>query len=144
MAAYRDDLVVAAECLFVDLELTIVREAKRHDADAFHRLRSVPGIGKVLTLTVLYEIHDMTRFDRVQEFASYARLVNCQKPSAGKITSESSPSLTIAQTRILDDPSPVAVRFDSIRQPNGCVSAAAAHDCISRRRLQTRVGLPDL
>jgi hypothetical protein len=41
----------------VDLELTIVREAKRHDADAFHRLRSVPGIGKVLALTILYEIH---------------------------------------------------------------------------------------
>jgi len=58
-----------------DLALTIVREAKRHDADAFHRLRSVPGIGKILALTILYEIHDITRFERVQEFASYARLV---------------------------------------------------------------------
>jgi hypothetical protein len=28
--------------LVTDLELTIVREAKRHDGDAFHRLRSVP------------------------------------------------------------------------------------------------------
>jgi len=37
-----------------------VREAKRHDADAFHRLRSVPRIGKVLPLTILYEIHDIT------------------------------------------------------------------------------------
>src|SRR6266542_2628547 len=35
------------DALVTDLELTIVREAKRHDADAFHRLRSVPGIGKV-------------------------------------------------------------------------------------------------
>jgi transposase len=33
--------------LITDLELTIVREAKQHDGDAFHRLRSVPGIGKV-------------------------------------------------------------------------------------------------
>ena len=48
------------------------------------RLRSVPGIGKVLALTILYEIHDITRFDRVQEFASYARLVKCQKQSGGK------------------------------------------------------------
>ena len=39
--------------LITDLELTIVREAKRHDGDAFHRLRSVPGIGKVLALTIL-------------------------------------------------------------------------------------------
>jgi transposase len=68
----------------VDLELTIVREAKRHDADAFHRLRSVPGIGKGLALTILYEIHDVTRFGRVQEFASYARLVKCVHQSAGK------------------------------------------------------------
>src|SRR3989441_11737842 len=29
--------------LINDLEMTLVRDAKRHDADAFHRLRSVPG-----------------------------------------------------------------------------------------------------
>ena len=73
------------DALVTDLELTIVREAKRHDADAFHRLRSVPGIGKVLALTILYEIHDITRFDRVQQFASYARLVKCRHESAGKV-----------------------------------------------------------
>jgi hypothetical protein len=77
-------LVETYDGLINDLELTIVREAKRHDADAFHRLRSVPGIGKILALTILYEIHDMTRFDRVQEFASYARLVKCVHQSAGK------------------------------------------------------------
>ena len=77
-------LIDQYDTLIVDLELTIMREAKRHDADAFHRLRSVPGIGKVLALTMLYEIHDVTRFDRVQEFASYARLVKCAHQSAGK------------------------------------------------------------
>jgi transposase len=77
-------LIAQYDTLIADLELTIVREAKRHDADAFHRLRSVPGVGKVLALTILYEIHDITRFDRVQEFASYARLVKCQKQSGGK------------------------------------------------------------
>jgi len=53
-------LIDQYDTLIIDLELTIVREAKRHDADAFHRLRSVPGIGKVLALTILYEIHDVT------------------------------------------------------------------------------------
>jgi transposase len=72
------------DALVTDLELTIVREAKRHNADAFHRLRSVPGIGKVLALTILYEIHDIARFDRVQEFASYARLIKCTRESGGK------------------------------------------------------------
>ena len=77
-------LIDQYDAIVTDLELTIVREAKRHDGDAFHRLRSVPGIGKVLALTILYEIHDIHRFDRVQEFASYARLVKCQKQSGGK------------------------------------------------------------
>jgi len=35
-------------------------------------------------MTILYEIHDIHRFDRVQQFASYARLVRCAKESAGK------------------------------------------------------------
>jgi len=77
-------LIDQYDALVIDLELTIVREAKRHDGDAFHRLRSVPGIGKVLALTILYEIHDIARFDRVQEFASYARLIKCTHESAGK------------------------------------------------------------
>jgi len=67
-----------------DLELFLVRRTKQLDAAAFHRLRSVPGIGKILAMTILYEIHDIGRFDRVQEFASYARLVKGTKSSAGK------------------------------------------------------------
>jgi transposase len=73
------------DSLINDLELTLVRTAKQHDAGAFHRLRSVPGIGKVLALTILYEIHDIMRFGRVQEFASYARLVKGRKQSGGKM-----------------------------------------------------------
>jgi len=67
-----------------ELELHLVRRAKQHDAQAFHRLRSVPGIGKVLALTILYEIHDVGRFERFQNFLSYARLVKCEHGSAGK------------------------------------------------------------
>lgn len=70
--------------LLTAVELTIVRTAKHHDASAFYRLRSVPGIGKILALVILYEIQDITRFPRVQDFASYCRLVKCAKESAGK------------------------------------------------------------
>jgi len=66
------------------LELFITKEAKVSDAFSFHLLRSVPGIGKILSLTMLYEIHDIKRFDRHQQFASYARLVRCEHTSAGK------------------------------------------------------------
>ena len=72
------------DALLTEVELTIVRTAKQHDATVFHRLRSVPGIGKILALVILYEIHDIARFPRVQDFASYCRLVKCAKESAGK------------------------------------------------------------
>jgi hypothetical protein len=43
----------------------------------------VPGIGKILVLVLLYEIHDIHRFPRVQDFVSYCRLVKCAKQSDG-------------------------------------------------------------
>ena len=70
--------------IITDLELYLTRKIKVHDQDLFHLLRSVPGIGKVLSMTILYEIHSIARFARVQEFASYSRLVKCEKSSAGK------------------------------------------------------------
>jgi transposase len=70
--------------LISDLELHIVRTVKVHDADTFHRLCSIPGVGKILAMTILYEIHDVARFPRVQEFCSYSRLVKCSRESAGK------------------------------------------------------------
>ena len=66
------------------LELYILRNAKLHDPQALYRLRSVPGIGPIISLVILYEIGDIDRFPRVQDFASYARLVKCAKESAGK------------------------------------------------------------
>jgi transposase len=70
--------------LLTDLELALVQTAKAHDAQTFYRLRSSPGVGKILALVLLYEIHDIRRFPRVQEFVSYCRLVKCAKESAGK------------------------------------------------------------
>jgi transposase len=44
--------------LLTELELHLTQTAKVHDVNAFYRLRSVPGIGKLLALVLLYEIHD--------------------------------------------------------------------------------------
>jgi len=66
------------------MELHIVRTVKERDSIHFLHLRSVPGIGKILALTILYEIHDIHRFPSVQDFASYSRLVKCAKESGGK------------------------------------------------------------
>lgn len=77
------------DAVIAQLEQHIGLEARRHDPAALHRLQSVPGIGEILGLTILYEVHDIARFPRVQEFASYARLVKCAKASAGRITGTS-------------------------------------------------------
>jgi len=71
--------------LLNQIELEILRHAKKHDANTFHLLDSVPGVGKILGLVLLYEIHDISRFPSVQDFASYCRLVKSKKESAGKV-----------------------------------------------------------
>ena len=66
------------------IEWHIKQQAKAFDQHALVLLRSVPGIGLILSLVILCEIHDIARFPRVQDFASYARLVKCKRESAGK------------------------------------------------------------
>lgn len=79
------DLLAYYDQMLKELEYFILCTAKDHDHNTLYRLRTVPGIGKILSLVILYEIHDITRFARPQELASYARLVKCAKESAGKI-----------------------------------------------------------
>jgi transposase len=70
--------------LLRDAELAVRNTAKQPDAHTLYLLRTVPGIGEILSLVLLYEIHDIERFPRVQDFVSYCRLVKCAKESAGK------------------------------------------------------------
>ena len=67
-----------------DVERTILTTAKHQDAHTLYLRHTVPGIGKILSLVLLYAIHQIDRFPRVQEFASYCRLVTCAKESNGK------------------------------------------------------------
>jgi transposase len=77
-------LIDSDDRLLNDVEWTIVQTAKQHNAQTLSRLPSVPGIGKILRLVLLYEMHDLTRFPRVQDVVSSCRLVKCAKESAGK------------------------------------------------------------
>jgi transposase len=67
-----------------NLDKQILALAKDHDPVSLHLLKSIHGVGDVLALTMLYEIHDITRFPSRGEFCSYGRLVKGQKSSAGK------------------------------------------------------------
>jgi transposase len=70
--------------LILDLEQEIQRQAKTHDPFSLALLRTIPGIGEILSLVFLYEIEDIHRFPDVGNFISYCRLVKCAHESAGK------------------------------------------------------------
>jgi transposase len=78
------DLITYYDQRLSALELFITKTAKQHDAHTLYLLQTVPGIGKLLSLVLLYDIHQIERFPRVQDFASYCRLVKCAKDSGGK------------------------------------------------------------
>jgi transposase len=78
------ELIDHYDRLLGKLELFVLQNARDHDPQTLHLLQTVPGIGKILSLVILYEIGDIHRFPSVGNFASYARLVACAKESAGK------------------------------------------------------------
>jgi transposase len=71
------------------LERYIESAAHGHDPVALALVRTVPGLGQVLGLSIVYEIEHIGRFPRVQDFLSYSRLVKPTKESAGKILGHS-------------------------------------------------------
>jgi transposase len=72
--------------LLKHLESNLLRQATLHDPRACGLLRTIPGVGKILSLVLLYEIHAIDRFPSVGDFLSYARLVTPKQTSDGKVT----------------------------------------------------------
>jgi transposase len=70
--------------LLTDVALSIVKAAPPHDAQPLYRLPTVPGIGKILSLVLRSEIHDIERVPRGQDVVSYGRFGNCAKAAAGQ------------------------------------------------------------
>ena len=69
--------------LLSDLELSSMQTARHHDANTLSRLQTVPGVGTIVRLGLLYAIHASQRFPRGQDVVSSCRLVTCAKASAG-------------------------------------------------------------
>ena len=65
------------------VDLTLLNTAKHHDANTLDLLQTVPGIGKLLSLVLLSELHDIDRFPRGQDVVSSCRLVQCATAAAG-------------------------------------------------------------
>ena len=54
--------MIAASTSNCSLELYLMRHAKVDDPLAYQLLQTIPGVGKVLVLVLLYEMHDAGRF----------------------------------------------------------------------------------
>ncbi len=79
------DMIRAYDVQIEKLETQIVRQAKKMLGRDYHLLLTVPGIGRILAITLLFEIDTITRFPTVKNFTSYCRLVKGSVASAGKV-----------------------------------------------------------
>jgi transposase len=77
-------LIDHLDAQLADVELYLQRTVKVEDPHTYYLLQTIPGVGKILALVLLSEIHRIDRFADVGDFLSYARLVRCLHRSAGK------------------------------------------------------------
>jgi transposase len=67
-----------------NVEKYLTQQARLQLPQPYYQLLSIPGVGRVLALVLLYEIGDIRRFQSVGHFLSYSRLVAGRHESAGK------------------------------------------------------------
>lgn len=79
-------MIEACDQQIQTLEQYLKKNAQIDDRKTFYLLQSITGIGDILALTLLYEIHTIERFPTVSDFTSYCRLAPNQHTSAGKKT----------------------------------------------------------
>lgn len=66
------------------MEQILARHANSEDSLDFKLLRTIPGVGEALALTILYETMDVNRFPGVRDYVSYCRLAKGMEESGGK------------------------------------------------------------
>ena len=81
----------------------IVKTAKQHDANTLYLLHTVPGIGKILSLVLLYEIHDIQRFPGCRILSPTAAWSSAPK---NRRASATAPRARRSAMRISSGPSP--------------------------------------
>jgi transposase len=128
--------------LLNDVELYLVRHTKEHRPNDLYLLRTIPDVGKILSLVILYEIQDISRFERVQNFSSYARLIKPQKESAGKVKGAGNRKMgnaylkwAFSEATLLLIRDKKGIKDYHLKLKNKCGKARAL--AISRRKLRT-------
>jgi transposase len=93
------DLIDQLDQLIAKVELHLTGTVKVDDVQTYHRLRTIPGVGPILALVLLYEMHQVERFEHVGQFLSHARLAPCDHESAGKKLGSGGKKIGNAQLR---------------------------------------------
>lgn len=93
------DNIEHSEKLLDALERDLERMTQHHAPVEIALLKSIHGVGRILGMVILYEIEDIARFPRPQDFSSYCRLVKPAKESNGKSTGHSGKKIGNAHLR---------------------------------------------
>jgi transposase len=67
------------------LERHLEAAAAEHFPTELTILQAIPGVGPIISMTILLEIDTITRFETQQQFCSYARLIRPRQESEGKV-----------------------------------------------------------
>jgi transposase len=82
MAQNNISLIQFLKTRIYGIEKAVMAQAKLRKE--FDMLLSIPGIGKILALTIMFEVGDIHRFPQVGNYSSYCRCVKSERLSNGK------------------------------------------------------------
>ncbi len=68
-------LIEALRVEILSIEKAVMRHAKDFDRELLELLQTIPGLGSIIYLSILYEADDFSRFADCGHFISYCRLV---------------------------------------------------------------------
>lgn len=76
------DTIGFLNTIIKEIEKEVLSQVKLRDE--FALLQTIPGIGKILALTIMLEMDTINRFEKVGNYSSYCRCVNSKRLSDGK------------------------------------------------------------
>jgi len=79
-------LIEALRVEILSIERAVMQHAKGVDRELLELLQTIPGVGPIIALCILYEVDDFSRFADCGRFISYCRLITPPQESGGKVT----------------------------------------------------------
>ena len=78
------EMIEHYDAVIASLEKQIRKVARNRFPRELATLQSIPGIGPIISWTILFELDSIDRFETRQQFSSYCRLVKPRRESGGK------------------------------------------------------------